>query len=275
MNTKLLSNKMFSKNIEEKFLSKYDNTKGDIKRILSLNEYDISNHSLNSGISLYGCINEISTLFNSYLKNSESVTNDINSAHMLFYNYIKYIQLNINKLDIIKISSSNKFINKELINHGYMMNNFFTSCTLIYTLLRIDNINNVNANIYIDVLLKIIKNTLKELKKADEVEKINLLLVLFKQYIKGLSIAINYFEECWNDKEVSEYLIIIFNDIINKIFNIGANNRFYKKIIRELIFDVIVENDESMKINFYKDKYFKNKDNIFNFLLYTYFNKKF
>ena len=33
MNTKLLSNRMFSKNIEEKFLSKYGNAKGDIKRI--------------------------------------------------------------------------------------------------------------------------------------------------------------------------------------------------------------------------------------------------
>ena len=274
MNTKLLSNRMFSKNIEEKFLSKYGNAKGDIKRILSLSEYDISNHSLNSGISLYGCINEIETIFDSYLKNSENIKCDINNAHMLFYNYIKYIQLNVDKLDIIKISS-NKFINKEILNYGCMMNRFFTSCTLIYTLSKIDNINNVNANIYIDVLLKIIKNTLNELRKANKVEKINLLSILFKQYIKGLSSAINYFEECWNNKKVSNYLIIIFNNIIDKIFDIGANNRFYKKIIRELIFDIIIENDESMKINFYKDKYFQNKDNIFNFLLYTYFNKKF
>ena len=133
----------------------------------------------------------------------------------------------------------------------------------------------MNANIYIDVLLKIIKNTLNELRKANKVEKINLLSILFKQYIKGLSSAINCFKRCWNNKKVSDYLIIIFNNIIDKIFDIGANNRFYKKIIRELIFDIIVENDESMKINFYKDKYFQNKDNIFNFLLYTYFNKKF
>lgn len=274
MNTKLLSNRMFSKNIEEKFLSKYGNAKGDIKRILSLSEYDISNHSLNLGISLYGCINEIETIFDSYLKNSENIKCDINNAHLLFYNYIKYIQLNVDKLDIIKISS-NKFINKEILNYGCMMNRFFTSCTLIYTLSKIDNINNVNANIYIDVLLKIIKNTLNELRKANKVEKINLLSILFKQYIKGLSSAINYFEECWNNKKVSNYLIIIFNNIIDKIFDIGENNRFYKKIIRELIFDIIIENDESMKINFYKDKYFQNKDNIFNFLLYTYFNKKF
>ena len=87
MNTKLLSNRMFSKNIEEKFLSKYGNAKGDIKRILSLSEYDISNHSLNLGISLYGCINEIETIFDSYLKNSENIKCDINNAHMLFYNY--------------------------------------------------------------------------------------------------------------------------------------------------------------------------------------------
>ena len=274
MNTKLLSNRMFSKNIEEKFLSKYGNAKGDIKRILSLSEYDISNHSLNLGISLYGCINEIVTIFDSYLKNSENIKCDINNAHMLFYNYIKYIQLNVDKLDIIKISS-NKFINKEILNYGCMMNRFFTSCTLIYTLSKIDNINNVNANIYIDVLLKIIKNTLNELRKANKVEKINLLSILFKQYIKGLSSAINCFKRCWNNKKVSDYLIIIFNNIIDKIFDIGANNRFYEKIIRELIFDIIVENDESMKINFYKDKYFQNKDNIFNFLLYTYFNKKF
>lgn len=270
MKTKLLSEKIFSKNIEEKFSSTYENYSSPIVRILILGKHNISTDSLTTGITLRGCIVEINNLFNEYLNRNkkDEINYQFNELHTSIYNYIKYINLNVNKLDFVKLTNVDNF---------EITKSFFKSifCTLI--MLKMDDIKNENSKIYNEIIIKLIKNILLNIKKsrADDSKKLlNLLNSLFESFSHNINSFNILFNENENKKNFIKYILIISKEIFDDIFKIGNNNKFNRKIIRNSIFENMIKNDENIKTEFFKDKYLNNK-NIFNLTLFNYFKNKF
>lgn len=272
MDVNKLSNEIFIKNIENKFINE-DTLNSPIKRLLSLNDRDISNHSLNVGLSLYGCINEISSNFSTYL----NMEHDILSFHQQNYDYIMYINLKIDCFDESKI-------------YGEKLQFFETFLKNISCIMFLLDLNNNEKDLYFNIIKSLIKKEIcrqKQLELFETKEQFKngveiILSCLFNSYNELITeiIKSKNFGENFEDPLINLYYITVF-----ELFNeLNLNEKFNKMIIRDTLINIISKDDKIFRLELIrsihdkttfknmKNKYFKENEYT-KYIIFNYFFK--
>lgn len=241
MDTNALSTEIFIKNIEDRFENEYNNLP-IFKRIFSINDNDVSNHSARVGITLFGCVKEFNKLFLEYAQNIER--NNLETFNQSVYNYIKYINLKVECFDFLKIDE-----NKQIFEV------FFKN---IFYMIFISWLDLKNYDLYTNILKNILKNSINEIKNEDNINEINesilnIQKIIFKEMFKTYDLMIlELLNKHKNDKENSLFKILFrFYDLtLLMIFNFLEidYDKFNKMIIKNTIINVFADNDKLFRL---------------------------
>lgn len=243
MNINSLNNKMFSRDIENEFLS---NESGQtIKSLLNVSQLDISNYSATIGISLSGSLKKI----------NEEISNNIeNFSYHKISKYIDYVKNNIEYLDLTKVQDS--FIISSFEN-GKTSFNFVRNFFVLYLHALSKDLNELRETTLL-ILSKIIDKSLENTNHST-FAKFKTILMTFHEIltIKGKG---KYDFTLWEDIFNDLFYNIFFNyDLTKKLndidkFNVKEVLNYQKSQIIKITIANIVKNSISDNCNVINNK---------------------